>query len=283
MELDGYTFHLRARNLSPATIKATKEYLRPFLAVHDPLSASRRDIEHYLSELQLRCQPSTVWTAWRHLRGFFAWLSEEQDIDHNPMDRIPRPIVPPVEIRTLQPAEVVGLLAACEGRAPQDRRDRAVIALLLDTGLRLSEAVNLSLDDVGTDFTIRVYGKGRKWRTVALGPTAQMAIRRWIRTRGSAAGPLWTGRRGALGPTGMRKMIQRRGAAAGIRLHPHMLRHTFVDSWIRNGGSEIDLARIAGWTSTRMTERYAQHRAEQRALEAHSRLQPLDSSLNRAR
>lgn len=48
MFLRSYVFHLRARNLSPRTIKATEEYLRPFLALHDPLNVSKRDIEVYL-------------------------------------------------------------------------------------------------------------------------------------------------------------------------------------------------------------------------------------------
>lgn len=77
--------------------------------------------------------------------------------------------------------------------------------------------------------------------------------------------------------TGIRKMLARRGSSAGFRLHPHMLRHTFVDNWLRNGGSEVDLARIAGWTSTRMAERYARHRADERALAAHRAISPMDA------
>ena len=72
-------------------------------------------------------------------------------------------------------------------------------------------------------------------------------------------------------------MIQRRGQQARFHLHPHMLRHTFVDNWLRNGGAEVDLARLAGWTTTRMAERYAQHRADERAVSAHKSVAPLDS------
>ena len=72
-------------------------------------------------------------------------------------------------------------------------------------------------------------------------------------------------------------MIHRRGLQAGFHLHPHMLRHTFVDNWLRNGGAEVDLARLAGWATTRMAERYAQHRADERAVTAHKSVAPLDS------
>ncbi|CAB5021408.1 unannotated protein [freshwater metagenome] len=55
-----------------------------------------------------------------------------------------------------------------------------------------------------------------------------------------------------------------------------MLRHTFVDNWLRNGGGEVDLARLAGWSGTAMAGRYAQHRAAERALTAHKTIAPLD-------
>jgi integrase/recombinase XerC len=276
MLLDGYLFHLKARNLSPRTIKATGEYLRPFVRLHDPLRATRRDVEGYLADMFDRCRPSTVWTAWRHLRGFFGWLHAEGDIDVNPMDLVPKPVVPPVEIPVLRPEEVRALLDTCTGRTPIDRRDRAIIALMLDTGMRLSEVAGLAMADIGTDRTLRVFGKGRKWRTVAMGSLSTQALSRWLRTRGSHDGSLWTGTRGPLGPTGIRKMIQRRATQAGLSIHPHVLRHTFVDQWLRNGGSEVDLARLAGWTTTRMAERYAQQRANERAIGSHDVVRPLD-------
>lgn len=277
MFLRSYVFHLRARNLSPRTIKATEEYLRPFLALHDPLNVSKRDIEVYLGEMTARCKPSTVWTAWRHLRGFFAWLMVEGDITINPLDGIRKPLVPPTEIAVLSPAEVRRLLATCKGRSSTDRRDFALITLMLDTGLRLSEVAQLTPSDVGEDNTLRVFGKGRKWRTVVLGSTSATALTRWIRLLPESAPTLWTGPRGAINPSGIRRVIARRGREAGLRLHPHQLRHTFVDSWLRNGGAEVDLARLCGWTSTRMAERYARYRADERAIAAHRTLAPLDS------
>jgi integrase len=279
--LDAYLFHLKARNLSPATIKATGEYLRPFMRLHDPLSATRGDVEGYLAEMFDRCKPSTVWTAWRHLKALFAWLMEEGDLEVNPMVGVPRPIVPPSEIEVLQPHQIRALIAACRGSSRMQRRDMAIITIMLDTGIRLSELVRLTTTDVGEDRTLRVFGKGRKWRTVTLGDVSALALSRWMRTRGSEDGGLWTGTRGPLKSTGMRKMIQRRGLECGFHLHPHQLRHTFVDNWLRNGGSEVDLARLAGWTTTRMAERYAQHRAGERAQRAHETVRPLDSILSK--
>lgn len=277
MLLDTYRFHLRARNLSPRTIKATEEYLRPFLACHDPLHVSKRDCEAYLGALAARCKPSTVWTAWRHLSGFFNWLHQEGDIDVNQMADIPRPMVPPVEIPMPTRDQALALLRSCEGRDPMSRRDFALIAVMLDTGLRLSEILGLTVDDVSEDFTLRVFGKGRKWRTVALGKTSSTALQRWLRIRASSEQRIWTGKKGALTSSGVRKMLAKRSEALGFHVHPHMLRHCFVDNWLRNGGAEVDLARLCGWTTTRMATRYAQHRADERALAAHQVIAPLDA------
>jgi integrase/recombinase XerC len=274
--LRSYLFHLKARNLSPRTVKAAGDYLRQFLAIHDPLHTTKRDIEGFLADKTETCRPSTVQTHWRYLSGFFAWLFSEGDIGSNPMASIPKPIVPPIDIPLLSSDQVRQLLDTCRGKSIEERRDFALLTIMLDTGLRLAEISNLTIDDVGDDFTLRVFGKGRKWRTVALGDIASQALDRWLRVRPSTTERLWTGLKGDLTPNGVRQVVRRRGRTAGLRLHPHMLRHTFVDNWLRNGGSEVDLARLAGWSSTSMANRYAQHRAAERALVAHKKVAPLD-------
>ena len=228
MILRAYLFHLRARNLSPRTIKATEEYIRVFLQRHDPLTATRRDIEVWLGEMSERCKPSTVWTSWRHLKGFFTWLHIEGDIAINPMCGVTKPIVPPSEIPVLSPRQVKALIAACSNKDAESRRDHALITVMLDTGLRLSEIASLTINDVSKEGTIRVFDKGRKWRTVALGTTSTTALSRWMRLRTPTTDSLWSGRKGALSTEGIRKMLQRRGKQAGFHLHP-----TYVAPHIR--------------------------------------------------
>jgi len=106
VHLRSYLFHLRARNLSLKTIKATEEYLRLFLHRHDPLTASKRDIEVYLGELANRCKPSTAWTAWRHLKRLYGWPIAESDIASHPMASVHKSAVPPTDVRVLSPDEV---------------------------------------------------------------------------------------------------------------------------------------------------------------------------------
>ena len=197
------------------------------------------------------------------------------------MANIPRPIVPQTEVRVLNQNEVQQLLSTCHGRSREEKRDYAILTVMLDSGIRLSEVAGLTLDDIGQDGTLRIYGKGRKWRTVALGVESSTALNRWLRLRGNAPGAVWLGRKGQLTTYGIRRLVKHRGMQIGVELHPHMLRHTFVDNWLRNGGAEVDLARLCGWTSTRMAEQYARHQANERAVTAHQRIAPLDALARR--
>lgn len=246
MIIESFKFHLRARNLSPTTIKAAEDYLRPFLATCDPLQATQRNFEAYLADMTTRCTPATVFTAWRHLRKFFQWLHAEGDISTDPTKRIPKPIVPPTEVPIPTIDEIQRLLKCCAGRDRISRRDYALITVLLDTGLRLTEVTNLTTENISVDFTLRVFGKGRKWRTVQLGQTSSLALSRWLRIHPNDSNRVWVGRLGPLANSGVRRIIRLRGKQAGFELHPHMLRHSFVDNWLRNGGTEIDLARLCG-------------------------------------
>ena len=139
-------------------------------------------------------------------------------------------------------------------------RDRAILLLLLDTGLRVSEAGGLRLGDLRADGTLKVRGKGSKERIVPVGATARTAIVRYLgqrgpgrpTTRSSSAGA------GALDGRGIQQAIRRLKTRIGVtgRLSPHSLRHTFARSYLVNGGDVFSLQRILGHTTLDMVKRY---------------------------
>ena len=277
--VDEYLLHREARNLAPTTIKATREYIRPFAKLHDLRECSSAEVRRYLAQLSRRCRPWTVRTAWRHLKGLFEWLEAEERRPDNPMRHVTKPIVPTTDPYVLTNDEVNALIKAFEGDRYIDIRDRAIVCLFLDTGLRLSELSALTFDDIIEGQQLKVFGKGRKWRVVPLGAVSSLALRQWLDVRGCASGHLWPGEKGGLTAGSTRKMIQRRGKSAGLEIYPHALRHTFVDQWIRNGGAEIDLSHLAGWSSIKLVETYAKRFAKERAIEAHRTIAPLDRLL----
>jgi integrase/recombinase XerC len=114
------------------------------------------------------------------------------------------PLLPPVEVPILSEEQIRDLLATCKGNTFEDRRDYALIYVLLDAGLRLSELTGLHVeDDVDLKTrTLSVLGKGRKPRIVGIGAQATQALDRCIRVRRShsqAHRPeLWIGKKGRL-------------------------------------------------------------------------------------
>jgi integrase/recombinase XerD len=89
---------------------------------------------------------------------------------------------------------------------------------------------------------------------------------------------LWIGHRGRTTRKGVPEMLAKRAALAGIgHVHPHQLRHTWADRWLRSGGNEGDLQRLGGWESSDIMRRYGEARAVDRALNAYDTVNPMGS------
>jgi site-specific recombinase XerD len=245
----------------------------------DPQRCSYDDISAYLADLSDRCAPSTVETHWKDLRRLFRWMVDSGRRIDDPMASRKRPRVPQKDRRTLTPAEVELLVRTPFDAGRSGVRDKAIIFLFLDVGLRRAELASLTSDSICGHRRLHVLGKGRREREVPLGEQAWVALQDWLNIRGTGPGPLWIGRNGPLTGSGIRQIVKKHGLRAGIDVSPHELRHTFVDEWLRNGGSSIDLATIAGWTTTRMAHHYGRYLANDRAHIAHRKFGPLDRLL----
>ncbi len=239
---------------------------------------TRSAVWAWLAELSDRNEASTVATRHRSLHRFCLWLVAEDEIDRDPMAAIQLSRATEKPVPVLTDADLIALVKTCAAKTFNDRRDEAIIRVLLDCGLRVSELAGLTVDGVDLDKGMAIVaGKGRKVRPVYFGTRTARAVDRYLRERRrhrwAHLTALLLSQRGPMSADGIRDIIAKRGRLAGIEgLHPHRFRHTFAHDFLLNGGQERDLKRLAGWSSDVMLERYGSSAADMRAREASKRM-----------
>jgi len=223
---------------------------------------------------------STALNKHKGLQQFFRFLLNEEEIDRSPMERVRQPKTPTKLIPIIPEDDTRRLIEQCKGRGFAALRDEALIRLYANTGARLSEVGNLSVDDLDmATESVHFTGKGSRDRRVRFGPRTARALSRYLRARtqhkGAQLPNLWLAERGSkpLAPNGIKIRLKRLGQAAGVDgVHAHRWRHTFAHEWKLAGGDSGDLMLLLGWTSEDMPRHYGASAAAQRAQEVQQRL-----------
>jgi site-specific recombinase XerD len=172
------------------------------------------------------------------------------------------------QIHFLTPPEIEALLAAPDQGTWAGRRDRALLLVAVQTGLRVSELIGLRCEDVvlGTGAHLKCTGKGRKERSTPLRKEAVAALHAWLRERnGQPTDPVFPNARGhALSPEGVEYLLDKHTATARQhcpslekkRVTPHVLRHTVAMELLQHGVDRSVIALWLGHESTETTQMY---------------------------
>ena len=244
-------------------------------------------LRDHLTNLRRRGQASeTVFRTYGGIRCAFRFWKREGFIADNPMDRVERPRREQALIRPLSAEQAGRLIDIPDKRSVYGLRDRAMMMLMLDSGLRISELLSLEANRIDwINSALTVMGKGRKERSIPFSARTAQALLEYAQGRSKAQirEPQFF-----LGKTGKkicrskaRKLILRYGRAAGIegvRMSPHTLRHTFAVLYIRNGGDSFSLQEILGHSTLEMTRRYV-NLASRDVAEQHKKFSPMEGLL----
>jgi integrase/recombinase XerD len=236
----------------------------------DPLAAVRVDIERYVRWLQevRGFQPSTVSRRLSIVVGFYRVCVIDGLLPHSPADYVRRPTVP-ADSPTLGLGHLQFEALITTARLSTNPNDFALITMLGLLGLRIFEACGASVNDLGEEHghrVLRVRGKGGKVVLVPLPPAVSRAIDRAV--DGRDTGPILRNTLGVrMDRHAATRWLKHLAATAGIRMprmHPHMLRHTFVTTMLDAGVSLRDVQIAARHADPRTTMRYDRARKKPR-------------------
>jgi integrase/recombinase XerD len=284
------TAYFYAKDLTPKSRVWYEQKIGGFLswceshscATHQPVRDVEEIDKHHINEYlaHLRITPSratgrlisgqTCHGYARAIKAFCNWCIKDELLPERVTRKLDMPKREQKVIPIFTRQQISQLFSACE--RPGDKqypwlaeRDKAILAVLLDTGIRASELCSLTCDRVILDQHdpyIRIMGKGRKEREIGLGVASRQQLLRYMhRFRPHTSDPhvfLRRDRR-ALDTHGLAALLYRLKQLAGVtgvRCSPHDFRHTFSFNFLANGGDVMKLSRLLGHTSLAVTEGY---------------------------
>lgn len=234
----------------------------------------RRYIEHRRTAPSKTGQSLSSHTLHGHVRAIkdlLNWAVREDLVDEEVVRRIDLPKRDQKVIAVFTPRQIDLLFAACEQGENQEQiaRDKAILAVLIDTGIRANELCTLTRDRVyfaEGDAWLLVNGKGRKQREVGLGTRARNLLHRYLHRYRRAPREMlyvFVAKGGTLlTPFGLDQMLYRLRDKAGkenfrgVRVSAHTFRHYYSVSYLQNGGDVYKLSRLLGHSTVAVTDGY---------------------------
>jgi integrase/recombinase XerD len=279
--IETYLDYLRVeRGLSAATVSAYRIDLRQFAAhVYQSRLDWRTDAAAPTAHLSSLSKPPRVMRPATHrrkaaaVRAFYRFCFSEGLIERDVASLLDLPRAARVLPDTLDVREVEALLEAPDPVSPLGIRDRALLELLYACGLRVSEALNLDMEDVSLDeASVRVIGKGDRERRLPVGDVAVNALHRYLadsrpilmasvpaKPVGKRGGPIFVNQRGArLSRMAAWRTIRQAALTGGVTGHvtPHTLRHSFATHLLDGGADLRTIQELLGHASVSSTQIY---------------------------
>jgi site-specific recombinase XerD len=238
----------RREGTSPETIAFYRYYLTKAIGTLG-LIAKANQVNNYL--IGLGCSGGGKNAYYRSLRAFYNWLySPSSGFSFTPQDNpilwIDAPKIPELILPSLTMEQVMTLIDACP-----NIRDKTIIALFTESGLRKSELTNIKLADIDwQNRTVRVLGKGKKEAYAPFGQLSEKYLKEWL-AQYSPEGNIW-----GLNHWGITSMLARLEKITGLPCNPHTFRRTFACLLRKAGVDTMTIKDLGRWESLEMVQRY---------------------------
>lgn len=271
--LQEFMFHCECRRFSPRTIENYRkqiQYLIDYVKQENGITKVE-EVEpcHIRAFLMMKYnqgrKPAYINDLLKAHKVYFRYAKEEGYIAASPADKVKNMKLPKVVIRTFDKQEIKRMLRCYEGIDFVSIRNKTILLMLFDTGMRLSELTGLTEENIHDDF-ILVHGKGDKERVVPKSPVLSKWLMKYIRARNACFGreyfeTLFVSRyKSPLCKSMVAKIVKDAGEYANvrsdIRISPHTIRHCFCQQQLCNGLDLYSLSRIMGHENITITQRY---------------------------
>lgn len=275
--LNEYMYHCKSKGFTRATIKNKNqeykqlfEYLKVNRGITDLESVTTFDLKAYLRKKQKDgLQPQSIVSMFKMIRAFFEWCYKEEYLKENIAKKVELPKVPKKVLKGFTTGEVQAMIDAFSYKNYLEARNKAIIAMLSDCGLRAMEIRSLKTINV-KETSLLINGKGNKERIVFISPVLKRILIRYERLKGQYFKNKLTTDHYFLSYTGkdithvaldnIIKEAGRRAKITGKRVSPHTFRHFFSVQFMLNSGSKdiYTLSKLLGHSEITTTQRYLQ-------------------------
>ncbi|KTB48661.1 Site-specific recombinase XerD [Dehalogenimonas alkenigignens] len=246
--------------VSPKTLRFYLDRLGQFERKVSYLKANKLDIELYLNTIPPNKNGlATRHASYRAIKAFYAWLESTFEIK-NPISNLTAPILSKVIMPSLTKEQVQHLIEVAD-----NQRDKAIIALFVESGLRLSELSNIQAQHIDwSNRTIQVLGKGRKEALAPFGELSEGYIRELL-SKERKGQNIW-----GINHWGIVMMLRRLEERTGLPCNPHTFRRTFACLLRKAGVDTMTIKDLGRWESIEMVQRYTRSIRFQDSLKFYS-------------
>lgn len=278
-EVDRFEQYLReVKQASENTVQSYRRDLMQMITyleekgIREAAKVTKTSLHGYILHMEEQGKAATtISRMMAAMKAFFNYECMQACIRRNPAESLHAPKVEKKAPVVLSVDQVSALLAQPSGQTPKEIRDKAMLALLYATGIRVSELIGIQMEDINMNIGFLVCRDGERERTIPFGRSAKAALEEYLEharndlLRGKGSDYFFvncTG--GAMSRQGFWKIIKYYGEKAGIEedITPHTLRHSFAAHLIARGADMRAVQTILGHSDMATTQMYAAYRGD---------------------